>query len=386
MPLPRVGARTDSTTSYSYNNARRGQLPRTRIGIVHRTRARHAVCAEGLHFSAFHLISNGSDIIVLSEHWLWPFNINQLCHIHPYFTGFGFTDKQLHEQSSLTRGCGGVGIIWRKSLPITPVTKIISDRFCVTQLQPVCGENVYIFGVYLPSCNHPIQEFMEYLADLENAISALQPTGKVILAGDFNVHLTESNLCSSRDSLLHNCIHRHSLYSVSTSNTVSGPKYTFFSSTSHSTVDYILTESSLADKVTSCYVHQHNPLNLSDHLLISMEMILHTSVSPPPTVLIRPINWARAIENGAVHGFAEQVSSLTSPFVSATNQSVNELQLEITYVTKGIIHAASRCLPHMKVKKTKSFLKDEQLKDLCKASKVAWKKWRDAGRPWSTGR
>ena len=45
----------DNTTSYSYN-ARRGQLPRTRIGIVRRTRARHAACAEGLHFSAFHYI------------------------------------------------------------------------------------------------------------------------------------------------------------------------------------------------------------------------------------------------------------------------------------------------------------------------------------------
>ena len=43
MPLARVGARTDCTTSYSYN-ARRGQLPRTCIGIVRRTRARHAVC------------------------------------------------------------------------------------------------------------------------------------------------------------------------------------------------------------------------------------------------------------------------------------------------------------------------------------------------------
>ena len=39
MPLARVGARTDSTRQ----NARRGQLPRTRIGIVRRTRARHAV-------------------------------------------------------------------------------------------------------------------------------------------------------------------------------------------------------------------------------------------------------------------------------------------------------------------------------------------------------
>ena len=42
MPLARVGARTESTTSYSYN-ARCGQLPRTRIGIVRRTRARYRI-------------------------------------------------------------------------------------------------------------------------------------------------------------------------------------------------------------------------------------------------------------------------------------------------------------------------------------------------------
>ena len=47
LTAPRVTAKTRG----------RGQLPRTRIGIVRRTRARHAVCAEGLHFSAFHLIA-----------------------------------------------------------------------------------------------------------------------------------------------------------------------------------------------------------------------------------------------------------------------------------------------------------------------------------------
>ena len=72
MPLARVGARTDSTTSYSYN-ARRGQLPRTRIGIVHRTRARHAVCAEGLHFSAFHYISFGMYMYCLCLHVLYNY-------------------------------------------------------------------------------------------------------------------------------------------------------------------------------------------------------------------------------------------------------------------------------------------------------------------------
>ena len=42
MPLARVGARTDSTTHYSYN-ARRGQYPRTRIGIESKTQ--YKICS-----------------------------------------------------------------------------------------------------------------------------------------------------------------------------------------------------------------------------------------------------------------------------------------------------------------------------------------------------
>ena len=155
-------------------------------------------------------------------------------------------------ESDLTRGCGGVGILWKKSLPISPLTRISSDRFCVVQLHLENSHNaVYIIGVYLPSCDHPMEEFVDCLSDLENAISVLQPTGQIIIAGDFNAHLQQSNCPSGRGSLLMNCIHRHSLYSVSTSDFVSGPDYTFFSSNSCSTVDYILTESSLVGQVKS---------------------------------------------------------------------------------------------------------------------------------------
>jgi len=80
------------------------------------------------------LINEGSDVIVLSEHWLWPFNLSQLQDIHPNFNSFGRADKRLHEGSTLNRGCGGVGIIWKRSLPISPISSIESDRFCVVQL------------------------------------------------------------------------------------------------------------------------------------------------------------------------------------------------------------------------------------------------------------
>lgn len=64
-----------------------------------------------------HLISDGSEIIILLEHWLWPFNLDQLQDIHPDYAGFGFADKCLNEKSQLTRGCGGVGIIGKSPFP-----------------------------------------------------------------------------------------------------------------------------------------------------------------------------------------------------------------------------------------------------------------------------
>ena len=82
-----------------------------------------------------------------------------------------------------------------------------------------------------------------------------------------------------------------------------------------------------------------------------------------------------------IHSFAEQVSSLTAPFVHTTHQCISELQLEITCVSKGIIEVANRCLPHKKDKRKKPIVKYKQLKDLCRISKAVWKRWKDAGRP-----
>ena len=52
MLLARVGARTDSTMHYSYN-ARRGQFPCTRIGIVHKTRRRICSMRRGFALQCF---------------------------------------------------------------------------------------------------------------------------------------------------------------------------------------------------------------------------------------------------------------------------------------------------------------------------------------------
>ncbi len=92
---------------------------------------------RGLHNALpylHHLITEGSNIIAINEHWLWPFQLNSLNNIHSDYRGYGVSDHRLNAESNLTRGCGGAGIIWNTSLKATPLSGIQSDRICAIRI------------------------------------------------------------------------------------------------------------------------------------------------------------------------------------------------------------------------------------------------------------
>ena len=66
-------------------------------------------------------LAEASDMIVIAEHWLWPFELSKLDCIVPGFVGIGCSDARLDEESTHTRGCGGVGVIWKSSLPVNNI-------------------------------------------------------------------------------------------------------------------------------------------------------------------------------------------------------------------------------------------------------------------------
>ena len=82
---------------------------------------------RGLNCSEAYL-KHQSDIILLQEHWLWPFELQKLSSVINSFSAFGVSDLRLCESSTLRRGCGGVATLRRKSLSVTPVTLSVSDR------------------------------------------------------------------------------------------------------------------------------------------------------------------------------------------------------------------------------------------------------------------
>ena len=75
-------------------------------------------------------LADSHDVIVVSEHWLWPFELHKLNDICPHMTGSATADKRLNPDSDLVRGCGGIGIIWNKQLKAHPIAGIDSDRIC----------------------------------------------------------------------------------------------------------------------------------------------------------------------------------------------------------------------------------------------------------------
>ena len=57
------------------------------------------------------MIEDGSDVLVLSEHWLWPYETYKLNEIHSEFQCDCKSDARLNETTNLSRGCGGIGIL-----------------------------------------------------------------------------------------------------------------------------------------------------------------------------------------------------------------------------------------------------------------------------------
>ena len=91
--------------------------------------------------------------MVLSEHWLWPYELHKLSEIDEEYEAVGKSDSRLTEEREGGRGCGGIGILWHQSIAATPISGINSDRMVGIRFSVDDGDGsvVSVIGVYLPA-------------------------------------------------------------------------------------------------------------------------------------------------------------------------------------------------------------------------------------------
>ena len=346
-----------------------------------------------------HLANTMSDVIVATEHWLWPFEAHRLAKVNKEFHAETVTDSRLTESSSLNHGCGGVGILWKKSHDAVPISGIQSDRICGIriQLSSTPLQCLTILGVYLPCADQGMQVYCDHLVELERLVTEAQQYGLVMVLGDFNAHL--GHLGGSRGSgsapnpqglIVKEWADRCHLYAVSMSALATGPVYTYFSGDKKTVVDYIFADAETAQHLKSCCVHDMHGLNTSDHLPVTAVLSLQatqstekTNTQSPINWEQSPINWEKAISIGGLKLYQDRLGEVTSNCIGREYPCIDELDAEIEQVSQSIIKAAEMLPRYKPPRGRKKWYSDATLSRLSKEKKEAWDTWKAEGRPAS---
>ena len=231
------------------------------------------------------------------------------------FSGLGCADSRLSDTThDKRRGCGGVGILWKKSLDVIPINEIDSDRICGVNLKKDDETWLSIIGVYLPCADLGMDYYRDTLVELERVISDSANLGPVVIAGDFNAHLgymwgpRTSNTVNSQGLLLGELLSRCELHAASLSKTASGPECTFHSGDKFTTIDYILMDVEASSCIDRCWTHEDDDLTQSDHLPLSVKLSCSVTTQQAQ-------DWTKASKSGALTSFQNVLKDRLSPFI-----------------------------------------------------------------------
>ena len=134
------------------------------------------------------------DVIVITEHKLKQSTKAYLDTIHKDYACFvKLDDDETMFYNSAFSGKGGVAIMYKKSLmfSVKEITCYDTNRIVGIQLDDHKGNLYYIIGAYLPS-DVNVDTYIQELNILENLYTYYSSYGKVIIAGDFNGSLIDT--------------------------------------------------------------------------------------------------------------------------------------------------------------------------------------------------
>ena len=170
-------------------------------------------------------------------------------------------------------GKGGVALFWKKELDkYVSLLNIEDDRLMGIEYQVTKGCYIYIIQAYLPSSNHCMQEFKEYMQKLQDICSTYSDKGTVVLMGDLNAHQNGSTFFKRYDRrsvILRDFLAYNNLVSVNTVPVCTGANATFvsYSGEFKSMIDHMIIPVECVDTVSICCILDDDALNVSTRLV-----------------------------------------------------------------------------------------------------------------------
>ena len=128
-----------------------------------------------------------TDLLALSEHWLYNNELNFLDGLDDQFCYYASSSKLNDNIRRWRRGQGGVALLWRKDLKVKKL--FMTDRISAIKVKTGPSQWSVVCGVYFPSTNSCITEFRDMLDTLETFCLKERGENDLIILGDFNAHL-----------------------------------------------------------------------------------------------------------------------------------------------------------------------------------------------------
>ena len=208
------------------------------------------------------VLSIEAEYIAISEHGLYPCEMNKLNESIPGYRALAKASRQLKDEDfGHKRGYGGCAILWSEKLSnrVRPMPNLGSDRICV--LQVTTSEcNIYVIAVYMPHKGCNIAEFKDEMECLERVCNECNSNGHTVVIGDMNAHLGAEHggrfwgQTSGNGKMLVQTMYRCGMSIIDTGVKCSGPVYTFTSTTDQSNIDHCAVSNGLLPFISECQV------------------------------------------------------------------------------------------------------------------------------------
>ena len=273
------------------------------------------------------------------------------------------------------------------AIPAVVMSNLKSDRICGIQVPIEGTRSLTILGVYMPSSDQPQEVYNDYTATINQTISNTSCSSPLLVVGDLNCHLGQAGGPRSSAEPNHrgmqwkDLIDSHSLYVPSLSHLATGPVNTYSSGSNSTTPDYIIGNFTTSTVMVACRVEEEHPLNTSDHLPISSKLNLSmlTTVSTTPNHIA--LDWTSAIRDNCISQYASQTDQVVSPLLNKDYSSIEEIEADISHVSKQLIDSSLSTIPPLRRPNTNSTrVHDSHLSTLCWRSRHAYRQWKAAGR------
>ena len=335
------------------------------------------------NYSYARKLLQNTDILALSEHWLYNDELDFLDSLDNKFSYYASSSSLNDELRRWKRGQGGVGLLWRKDLKVKKLTA--TDTMIAIKIKTGFLQWTMVCGVYLPSTNHTLTEFKEAISALEQLCLRERGDDNLIILGDFNGHISGArsfNKENTRGRLVREAFTKLGLTATNLMASCMGPRHTYESSTAYSTIDYIWVDNYLVEQLKRSEVMNMHSDNVTHHLPMEVTIMFpgESASFEVTEILTRPkVAWKKC----SAEQFCSYQNSLDENLHSLSLDSEDNPESIEKYVRAILesVNIASTMLPHVKYK---SYIKPYWNKKLTTLKKIVTAKhklWVQNGQP-----